>query len=784
MLEDKQGNLWICTMGGGLCMLDRKTEKFTRFNTSNSKIYTDYIPSVVQGDGDNLWLSTYSSVDKFNIRTKTFRNYFNIKTDTTSLSGLGVNLVFCDSKQHIWVGTDGGLNLYQPKTDNFRSFQMQDGLPDNSIKSITEDKHGNLWVGTNKGLSKFIGAVNLPKVAKFKNFTKEDGLLSNEFTRGASYTSSDGTIYCGTVNGFIRFHPARLMENKRAPDIYFTDFLLFNKPVAINEPGSPLTISISETRSVTLNHEQSVYTIKFVALNYIIPEKNQYAYILEGFETNWNYVGDKREATYTSLPPGTYTFRVKASNNDGVWNEKGIALKITILPPWYLTWWFKLLLIAILAGCVTFFVFRIVNKVKHLANQTILDERNQLKTLINNIPDQVFIKDKKCRFIVVNNKTIEQLGKKHEKEILNKTDLDFFPKEEASVFMQQETEIIKTGIPLMNVENTRLVNGKEEYFLQTKCPIINSKGETIGLLGIVRDITAQKKAELDLKRYNVLLEERNKYIGEQAEELKSQTEDLIEANALLVKKQELIQKQASELEQNNEQLSILNATKDKFFSIIAHDLRNPFNTVIGFSEILLQSFRRFPEEKIEKFLSFIHTSSISGNDLLSNLLMWSRSQSGTISFKPENLELSVIILETINLLEATAHQKGITLHKNFQTNIFCWFDENMMKTVIRNLVSNAIKFTPQDGKISISIEKSEKLITVSVSDTGVGIPKENLHKLFHIDSNFSTKGTSNESGTGLGLILCREFVEKHSGKIWVESEEGKGSTFRFTLPQP
>jgi signal transduction histidine kinase len=162
--------------------------------------------------------------------------------------------------------------------------------------------------------------------------------------------------------------------------------------------------------------------------------------------------------------------------------------------------------------------------------------------------------------------------------------------------------------------------------------------------------------------------------------------------------------------------------------------------------------------------------------------MWSRSQSGTISFKPENLELSAIIQESINLLEATAHQKGINIQKDFPNDIFCPIDENMMKTIIRNLVSNAIKFTPQNGKITINIEKIEKLVVVTVSDTGVGISSENQEKLFSINSNISTKGTSNESGTGLGLILCKEFVETHGGKIWIESEEGKGSAFRFTIP--
>jgi signal transduction histidine kinase len=326
------------------------------------------------------------------------------------------------------------------------------------------------------------------------------------------------------------------------------------------------------------------------------------------------------------------------------------------------------------------------------------------------------------------------------------------------------------------------VGDKEVYFLLTKCPIINSKGETIGLLGIVKNITSQKKAEDELKKYYVLLEERNQRIEEQSEELKSQTEILTESNTLLLEKQGLIQKQASELAESNKQLSIANATKDKFFSIIAHDLRNPFSTVIGFSDILIQNFRKYPDDKIEKFLGFIYTSSVHGNDLLSNLLMWSRSQSGTISFNPETQNLSEVIRETLTLLEGSAQKKNITLLEGIEKELYCAFDENMIKTVIRNLVSNAIKFTTESGKITIRSERKDKDILISVADTGVGIPRENQQKLFHVDSNISTKGTEKETGTGLGLILCKEFVEKHGGTIWVESEEGKGSIFKFTLP--
>jgi serine phosphatase RsbU (regulator of sigma subunit) len=212
-----------------------------------------------------------------------------------------------------------------------------------------------LWISTAKGLSKFDAQTNT-----FENFSKEDGLQGDEFTSGAIYRTRKGDILVGGTNGFNLFNPSKLLKNPHSPLVYLKGFKLFNKPVAINTKGSPLQQNIAYTQSITLTHTQSVFTIEYVALNYIRPEKNQYAYILEGFEKEWNYVGNKREATYTSLPAGEYTFKVKAANNDGIWAKEAVSLKIIILPPWWETWWFRTLLIgSVIILCIMGFRWRI-----------------------------------------------------------------------------------------------------------------------------------------------------------------------------------------------------------------------------------------------------------------------------------------------------------------------------------------------------------------------------------------------------------------------------------------
>lgn len=237
-----------------------------------------------------------------------------------------------------------------------------------------------------------------------------------------------------------------------------------------------------------------------------------------------------------------------------------------------------------------------------------------------------------------------------------------------------------------------------------------------------------------------------------------------------------------EISELNQKLNHLNNTKDKFFSIIAHDLRSPFNAIMGFSELLAEQIREKNYENIEEYADIIQNSSERTMDLLKNLLDWARLQTGKIEFKPVDFSLNDIVTETIALLNDAASQKSIQILNTINKEIKIHADPSMMGTILRNLISNAIKFSNPGGKITISTEQKENELVLLVSDNGTGISKADQLRMFKIEENFSLKGTQNETGTGLGLILCKEFIEKYEGKIWVESEEGVGSTFYFTLP--
>ncbi len=343
LMEDHKGNLWIGTNEAGVDVLDPVTKIITRYkyNVLNPNdphcVSANAIRAFYEDRQGNIWIGTHDGgIDVFNPVTKTFSR---LDKANNNLSSSIVYAIKEDSKGNVWVGTmGGGLNLWKPRLKKFISFNIDNGLSNDVINSIVEDTNGFLWLGTNDGISRFD-----PKTNNFKNYTLDNGLQSREFVLHAGFLSSTGKIYFGGIKGFNRIDPIGIKQNNNIPPIVFTDFQLFNQSVTVGKDNSPLTQSITDTKEIELKHDQTVLTFEFSALSYTVPEKNKYAYMLEGFDKAWNYAGTQHKVTYTNLDPGTYVFKVKASNNDGVWNNKGSFIKIIIHPPFWATWWFRIL---------------------------------------------------------------------------------------------------------------------------------------------------------------------------------------------------------------------------------------------------------------------------------------------------------------------------------------------------------------------------------------------------------------------------------------------------------
>jgi len=377
--KDRQDNLWLGTNdNGGIFLFDKKTTGFTNFppDPGNDKsINGSRVNVMFETRAGQLWIGGDKGLDLFDRHTGEFIHHEHDASNRQSLSNNSVYCISEDTAGNIWVGTAGGLNHFDIKKNNFTAYTEKDGLPNNAIWGILQDHKGNLWISTNKGLSKFNPGTKI-----FRNYTSSDGLQSNTFKAKAAYQSPGGEMFFGGVNGFNSFYPDSIKDNNFVPPVYITDFLVFNKPVGIGG-NSPLQQSVNEVKEITLSYGQSVFTLEFAVLNFTHPEQNRYAYKLAGFDEEWNFAGNKRSATYTNLYPGKYIFHVKGTNNDGLWNENGTSVIITILPPFWLTWWFILSVCMLILGIAFgFYRFRmnIIQRQKILLERKVKEQTVEL----------------------------------------------------------------------------------------------------------------------------------------------------------------------------------------------------------------------------------------------------------------------------------------------------------------------------------------------------------------------------------------------------------------------
>lgn len=337
IIEDKKGNLWIACMGGGLNCFNYTTKRFKQYKVTlnQNSLSCLWVSDIAEDNEGNIWIASTEAVDVFDRKRNCFVKYTNNVNDKKSISYNGATNIFKDSSGNMWIGTSNGLNLFNEVDSTFKCFTEDDGLCNNNIVSIIEDDNQNLWISTSNGISKFINGVNIPGKPIFKNFYMSDGLQGNEFNTRASYKSNDNQLYFGGSNGYNVLNPDKKIDNIGISNIVFTKLLIANKPVKIGDENNILTNDINLTSEIKLAQQHSVFSIEFAALNLIAPEKNEYAYKLEGFDSEWNYVGTQHSATYTNLDPGSYIFKVKTSNGEGLWNEKKESIKIIVIPAWW-----------------------------------------------------------------------------------------------------------------------------------------------------------------------------------------------------------------------------------------------------------------------------------------------------------------------------------------------------------------------------------------------------------------------------------------------------------------
>ncbi len=411
LAEGPDHNIWVGTVSGGLDCLDLRSDSFSRYtynpHSSENKISSNDVTALYNDSKGNLWIGHYlGAIDIYNYAGGTFDHLKLPAGDSIMNSGSTITIFREDKNGKIWIGTHGsGLLSYVPSSGELKgyelfknptvkkqdlkerldistiypengviwigsdkngiirfdpssgistSFEIKNNKPDNVIYGILPDNSGRFWISTNNGLTRFD-----PETGTFKNFDKNDGLQSNEFNQGAYYKNAKGDLFFGGVNGFNVFAPGEIKDNSIIPPVYFTSFKVFDKPL-------PDIDSVLLTKKIVLAYSQNYFSFEFVALSYTVPEKNLYAYILEGFDKAWHYVpSSQRYASYTNLDPGTYTLRVKGSNNDGVWNEKGASIELIINPPFWMTLWFRIAGVLLIAGLFyTLYRYRVIQILK------------------------------------------------------------------------------------------------------------------------------------------------------------------------------------------------------------------------------------------------------------------------------------------------------------------------------------------------------------------------------------------------------------------------------------
>jgi signal transduction histidine kinase/ligand-binding sensor domain-containing protein/CheY-like chemotaxis protein len=646
ILEDREGYLWFAT-NNGLSKFDKNINRFTNFyynpNDLSGLPYHNLVCLVEDLNGDIYIGADNGILSKYVRDQDTFINYFKSQDQFSQSDTLGIiGEIRIDEEGFIWFTSGGNLNKFHPKkglvkkyyfddlfkednpsglfydskgrfwmgrrrdgllrfdkqTEEYKVYSINDGLPDEAVGVVLEDDNGNLWIRTGSSICRFD-----PDEEVFRKIIDLDSYQPLN-TYAAFESTITGEMYFAGDGGLYIFHPDSIQDNPFPPRVVFTNIKVFNESIKLGK-DSPLEKHINVAEQVKLNHWQNDFSIEFAALHFVDQRRNQYKYILKGYDENWREGDESRLARYTNMSPGEYLFRVIVSNSDGVWNEEGASIKIIILPPWWATTWAYILYILIILSII-YFTWKL-----------------QLKR----------------------------------------------------------------------------VRIKHDYEM--------SKFE------------AEKMHEVD-------------------------------------------------------------EMKTRFFTNISHEFRTPLTLIQGPAKQIIE---KSDDQSITDSASLIHRSADKLNSLVDQLLDLSKLEAGEMTLRTSQIDVIRALKEILLSFTPLAEKKKITLRFNPSKEQFLiYLDRDKFDKIITNILSNAFKFTAENGQISIDVSQKDKILEIKISDTGIGISNERLPQIFNRFYQVDGSHTREQEGTGIGLALTKELVELHKGKIGAESEESQGTTITIRFP--